>query len=112
MNSSLNGKVYCEFVVHGEPVPKQSFRVVEARHGSKRGFVDPRVLAWETAVRLAARLSLAEQNKEILQESLRTCQQLGIEIRTRNMQVNGVDVVVMVLPNAKIEAGNIHLEGA
>lgn len=66
MNSSLNGKVYCEFVVHGEPVPKQSFRVVEARHGSKRGFVDPRVLAWETAVRLAARLSLAEQNKEIL----------------------------------------------
>ena len=21
MNSSLNGKVYCEFVVHGEPVP-------------------------------------------------------------------------------------------
>ena len=49
---------------------------------------------------------------EILQESLRTCQQLGIEIRTRNMNVNGVDVVVMVLPNAKIEAGNIHLEGA
>lgn len=49
---------------------------------------------------------------EILQESLRTCQQLGIEIRTRNMNVNGVDVVVMVLQNAKIEAGNIHLEGA
>lgn len=49
---------------------------------------------------------------EILQESLRTCQQLGIEIRTRNMQVNGVDVVVMVLQNAKIEAGNIHLEVA
>ena len=49
---------------------------------------------------------------EILQESLRTCQQLGIEIRTRNMNVNGVDVVVMVLQNAKIEAGNIHLEVA
>ena len=46
---------------------------------------------------------------EILQESLRTCQQLGIEIRTRNMNVNGVDVVVMVLQNAKIEAGNIVL---
>jgi len=46
---------------------------------------------------------------EILQESLRTCQQLGIEIRTRNMQVNGVDVVVMVIQGAKIEAGNIVL---
>lgn len=49
---------------------------------------------------------------EILQESLRTCQQLGIEIRTRNMQVNTLEVVVMVIQGAKIEAGNIHLEGA
>lgn len=46
---------------------------------------------------------------EILQESLRTCQQLGIEIRTRNMQVNTLEVVVMVIQGAKIEAGNIVL---
>lgn len=46
---------------------------------------------------------------EILQESLRTCQQLGIEIRTRNMQVNNLEVVVMVIQGAKIEAGNIVL---
>lgn len=64
MNSENWG---CKFVVYGEPVPKQSFRVFEAKHGSKRGFVDPRVQAWETAVRLAARLAMAEQNQECLQ---------------------------------------------
>ena len=44
-----------KFTVHGEPVPKQSFRVIEARQGKKRGFIDARVQAWEDAVRLAAR---------------------------------------------------------
>lgn len=48
-----------KFTVHGEPVPKQSFRVIEARQGKKRGFIDARVQAWEEAVRLAARLMMA-----------------------------------------------------
>ena len=39
-----------KFTVHGEPVPKQSFRVIEARQGKKRGFIDARVQAWEDVI--------------------------------------------------------------
>jgi len=39
-----------QFFVEGEPVPKQSFRVVEKRNGKTHGYADPRVVAWQTAI--------------------------------------------------------------
>ena len=38
------------FFVEGEPVPKQSFRVVEKRSGKTHGYADPRVTAWQNAI--------------------------------------------------------------
>lgn len=58
------------FTVHGEPIPKQSFRVIEARQGRKRGFVDARVQAWEDAVRLAARLMMARNNLDCIRDNV------------------------------------------
>jgi len=38
------------FYVEGEPVPKQSFRVVEKRAGKTHGYADPRVTAWQNTI--------------------------------------------------------------
>lgn len=69
-----------KFTVHGEPVPKQSFRVIEARQGRKRGFVDARVQAWEGAVRLAARLMMARNNLDCIRDNV----ELEIEFHLGN----------------------------
>ena len=42
------------FFVDGDPVPKQSFRVIEKRSGKTHGYADPRVTAWQNAVGYAA----------------------------------------------------------
>lgn len=39
-----------QFFVEGEPIPKQSFRVVEKRSGKTHGYADPRVTAWQNAI--------------------------------------------------------------
>jgi Holliday junction resolvase RusA-like endonuclease len=39
-----------QFFVEGDPVPKQSFRVVEKRSGKTHGYADPRVTAWQGAI--------------------------------------------------------------
>ena len=38
------------FYVDGDPIPKQSFRVIEKRSGKIHGYADPRVLAWQKAI--------------------------------------------------------------
>ena len=38
------------FCVEGEPVPKQSFRMLEKRAGKTHGYADPRVTAWQEAI--------------------------------------------------------------
>ena len=43
-----------EFVVYGEPVPKQSYRAVKGG-----GYTDPRVKAWQAAVAWFAREAMA-----------------------------------------------------
>ncbi len=43
-----------QFFVEGEPVPKQSFRIVEKRSGKTHGYADPRVVAWQNAVGITA----------------------------------------------------------
>lgn len=39
-----------EFFVEGEPVPKQSFRVIEKRSGKTHGYTDPKVTAWQNTI--------------------------------------------------------------
>jgi Holliday junction resolvase RusA-like endonuclease len=42
------------FYVEGEPVPKQSFRMLEKRSGKTHGYVDPKVTSWQNAIGYAA----------------------------------------------------------
>lgn len=46
------------FFVHGNPVPKQSFRY--SKHGS---YQDPRVVAWEQAVGWEAKAAITEKDE-------------------------------------------------
>ena len=43
-----------QFFVGGEPVPKQSFRMLKKRAGKTHGYADPRVVAWQNAIGLTA----------------------------------------------------------
>ena len=38
------------FYVDGDPIPKQSFRVIEKRSGKIHGYADPRVTSWQNAI--------------------------------------------------------------
>lgn len=78
------------FTVHGEPIPKQSFRVIEARQGRKRGFVDARVQAWEEAVRLAARLMMARNNLDCIHDNV----ELEIEFHLGNRRRVDLDNLI------------------
>lgn len=55
------------FFVDGEPVPKQSFRVVEKRGGKTHGYADPRVTAWQNIIGTLA----SQQFDNLLTEKLK-----------------------------------------
>lgn len=59
-----------QFFVDGEPVPKQSFRVVEKRSGKTHGYADPRVVAWQDAIGYAANLRFPEMLTDKLSVTL------------------------------------------
>lgn len=60
-----------QFFVEGEPVPKQSFRVVEKRSGKTHGYADPRVTAWQNAIGYAANQYFPEKMTGKLKLKLR-----------------------------------------
>jgi len=50
MISNEVDKLPVSFYVTGDPVPKQSFRLVEKRSGKTHGYADQRVTAWQNAI--------------------------------------------------------------
>jgi Holliday junction resolvase RusA-like endonuclease len=38
------------FYIEGEPVPKQSFRMLEKRSGKTHGYADPKVTSWQKTI--------------------------------------------------------------
>ena len=48
------------FYVKGDPVPKQSFRLIEKRSGKTHGYADPRVVSWQNAIGYEANLHCRE----------------------------------------------------
>ena len=48
------------FYVDGDPIPKQSFRVIEKRSGKTHGYADPRVVSWQSAIGYEANLHCHE----------------------------------------------------
>ena len=53
-------KLPISFYVTGDPVPKQSFRLVEKRSGKTHGYADPRVTEWQDAIGYEANTRFAE----------------------------------------------------
>lgn len=59
------------FYVEGEPVPKQSFRVVEKRSGKTHGYADQKVTAWQNAIGYEANKYFPEKMTGKLKATLR-----------------------------------------